>query len=132
MSATDVIETELLRAEVAHLKEQLAELTGKDLVSAIRHRLGIRPKCAGVLAAITKRGSRLVPHGSIYSAVFEHDNGDGPTMEIIKVSVCYVRKALRDAGAPGQIHNVHGRGYQADQELCDWVRALVQPQEMAA
>ena len=123
---------EELEAHVAHLRDQLAELTGTDLVSAIRRRLGIRPKCARVLATITKRGSRLVPHSAIYGAVFEHDNGDGPMIEIIKVSVCYIRKALREAGAPGQIHNVHGRGYQADQELCDWVRALVQPQEIAA
>ena len=125
-------EEELL-AEVASLKKQLADLTGKDLVAHIQSRLRIARQAAAILAALTKRGSRLVLHESIYRAVLEHPNGDGPTGDSIKVQICRTRKALRNAGAPGDIRNIHGRGYQADQELCDWVRALVaEPQEMAA
>lgn len=133
MSATDVIEVETLRAQVAYLKEQIEELTGRDMVATLQARLRIQPQCAAILAALTKRGSRIVLYDTIYRTIFEHDNGDGPSMEIVKVQLCRTRAALRKAGAPGEIRTIWGRGYQADQTLCDWVRALVaEPQEMAA
>jgi DNA-binding response OmpR family regulator len=125
-------EEELL-AEVASLKEQLADLTGRDLVAALQARLRLARQAASILAVITKRGARLILHESIYRAALEHPNGDGPTGDAIKVQICRIRKALKTAGAPGEIHTVHGRGYQADQSLCDWVRSIVNPeQEMAA
>ena len=122
-----------LRAEIAYLKEQIAELTGRDDAAALCARLRLTKAEARVLAMVTKRGQRIIKADAIWQAVCEHPTGDGPQSNIVRVYVCRLRSALKHAKAPGQIRTLYGEGYIADQSLCDWVQALVAgPQEIAA
>lgn len=120
---------EQLEAQVAYLKEQIDALTNVAAIPAIRAALRITDRQARMLAILTRRANMLTTHDSLYRAMFEGENGDGPQGHIVSVYLCHVRAALRDAKAPGKIHTVWGDGWKADKALCDWVRSIVRGDE---
>lgn len=125
---------ENLRAEVEHLRERLAGLTGsEDQLTIIRASLGLRPRLASVLALFLNT-QRSLSVEAIYANVFEHDNGDGPIMKSVVVAVCQIRARLVQLGCPERcIPAAFGTGtYSLSPEARAWLTARLAPQEMAA
>ena len=89
-----------LQEQVRYLRGRIEDLTGtEDQVTRLRASLGLMPRHAAVLALLvnTNRGLR---DEAIYNAVFEHANGDGPTMGTVKVAISTIRSKVRALGAP--------------------------------
>lgn len=117
---------EQLRAEVADLREKLAGLVGStDLRTDLRHAFGLSPKQADVLAVLLN-AKRPVSTENLYANVFEYDNGDGPNLAIVKVSMSQLRRKLERSGAPHGISSAYGTGcYAATAPLRAWVSERV-------
>lgn len=89
-----------LQEQVRYLRERLDDLSGSnDQITAIRTSLGLMPRHAAVLALLVNT-QRALRDEAIYSAVFEHANGDGPTMGTVKVAISTIRSKVRALGAP--------------------------------
>jgi len=124
---------EELQAENAYLKEQVEQLTNVAAVPALRAAFRIEPQEAKLLLVLTRRANFVVSKDSVYRAVFERENGDGPTNKIMDVVLCGLRKRLVQAGAPGKIVTVRAEGWRSTPDLTAWVRAIINPErEMAA
>jgi len=125
---------EQLRAEVADLRKRLAGLVGTDdQITRLRTGLGLRPKHAAVLALMLNT-SRALSVEAIYANVFEHDNGDGPITDCVKVAICEIRKHIVPLGAPERcIPAAFGSGtYSLTPEARAWLTARLQPMGIAA
>lgn len=117
-------EEELL-AENAYLKERVEELTCVAAIPALCSALRLAPQQAKMLLVLTRRANFPISRETVYRAVFEHDNGDGPEVKIMDIVICNLRRVLRRERAPGSIDTVWGQGWKTTPELTAWVRAIV-------
>lgn len=118
-----------LQAQVDYLKELVDELTRVTAVPALQGALGITNKQARLLLVLTKRANFAVSKETVYRAVFEHENGDGPENKIMDVVLCRLRTALRDANAPGEIVTIRAAGWKSTPDLTAWVRSITNPSD---
>ena len=89
-----------LQEQVRYLRGRISELTGTDdQITSFRASLGLMPRHAAVLALLVNT-QRALRDEAIYGAVFEHDNGDGPQLQSVKVAICTIRAKVRALGAP--------------------------------
>ena len=132
MMLTVAEELDLLRAENAYLREQVAALSGVAESAMLRDVFRLPPTGAALLMLLVKRAEMVTMKGTIYRAVFQYENGDGPDPKIIDVVVCGLRRRLKGLGASGAIHTVWGQGYRADSDLADWVTGRLQPHRALA
>lgn len=111
-----------LQAQNAWLKEQLDGVTGStNYQTELRHAFGLSPKQAGILAVLMN-AKRPVTTTTMYSLVYEHENGEGPDHPIVKVGISQLRRRLRAFRAPEGVTNAWGTGgYTITPELRAWV-----------
>lgn len=111
-----------LEAEVAFLKDQVAELCGATQIIALREAFGLSDKQGRILALLFRSG-RTVTLEAIYGQVFQYANGDGPDSQIVRAVISKLRQRLRAFKAPGSILSVYGTGYRITPELESWISA---------
>lgn len=121
-----------LQERVHYLTGQLAELRGAPTQHmALRQAFGLTSRQAGVLALMLNAPRTTCD--AIYANVFERPNGDGPEWQIIRVVVSQLRRRLEAFKAPGKIVTYYGSGtYEMSPDLRAWIKARLQPQEIAA
>ncbi|WP_374387149.1 hypothetical protein [Brevundimonas sp.] len=123
---------EQLEIENEVLRQKLNQLTGGVELEILRGTLGLSGQMAGVLALLLKR-PYPVNRDTIYQQVFERPDGSGPIIKTIAVQICKLRARLATAGAPGNIVCAYGtESYALTPDLRAWLKAIVQPMEMAA
>ena len=122
-----------LEAENIELRERLKALTGDDdLWMRLRAEFGVTHRHAQVLALL-KGATRALTVSTIYDQVFVRDNGDGPTIDSVKVAVSTVRSALRKRGAPDGIVTIWGQtAYAMTSDLKAWIEARLSARAVAA
>lgn len=117
-----------LQEQVRYLRERLADLAGtEDQLTAVRASLGLSPRLAKVLLLLLN-AARPVRTEAIYVNVFEHDNGDGPVLECVKVAMCRLRaEILKRSGPPKAITCAFGTGcYSLTPEARQWLGERLQ------
>lgn len=83
-------------------------------IDRLQLRLEIRPVLAKVALTLMATPCHVVDYAAL-RRVAAH-----PQPEVYRL-----RSALRDWGAPGKIKNLYQRGYAMDQELADWLTAIL-------
>lgn len=115
-----------LQAQVHHLKTQLAGVVGSvDYKQRLRTTFAMQPKHAALLALLM--GATRPVHGeTLYSLVYEYDNGDGPGPNIVRVGISQMRRIIEAHGCPFGIYSAYGSGcYSITPELRAWVSERV-------
>ena len=118
---------EELQEQIQYLKMQIEELTSVAAVPALCGAIGVSPQQAKMLLVLTRRANFMISKETVYRAVFEHENGDGPVWKIMDVALCNLRRVLRRVNAPGRIETLHGQGWKSTPDLTAWVRSIVSP-----
>lgn len=88
----------------------------REIIGARRVR--VTSQQARVFAALVNAPGRLVPVAALIDALV-NDDADGGAMAAVahlRVVVCALRRALREAGAAASIATVRGDGYRLDRE----------------
>ncbi|WP_338575767.1 helix-turn-helix domain-containing protein [Brevundimonas olei] len=106
------------RLRFAHAR--LAEMSGANLTADIKAAAGLSRQQARVLA-ILYSSPGTVSVGLIWTETMQQNNGDGPTLEAVKVRVSQIRKCLRDLGVCPSIVNEWGFGYRLTDEARGWL-----------
>lgn len=117
--------------EVRVLRERLAALTNPADATVLAAELGLRPKAAEILALLYRRGTALAI-STIYDAVFQHSNGDGPEPRIVDVYFCRIRAQAKQQGWPGVIITHWGTGRSLSPELRAFIGGILEPRKAAA
>lgn len=121
-----------LREQVSDLRQRLAAATGQSLAGSMRTTFGTTNRGSRVLAMLyTCPG--VVSVGLIYDEVFaDPATGEGPGMDTVKIQIHYIRKTLREMGAPDGIVAEWGFGYRLTKDLRGWIAGRLSPVAVAA
>lgn len=106
------------RLRFAHAR--LAEVSGANLAADVRAATGLPCQPARVLAMLYAAPG-MVSVGLIWTEVMQYENGDGPTMESVKVRVSQIRRYLREQGVALAIVHEWGFGYRLTDEARAWL-----------
>lgn len=111
---------EQLEERLRFATARLAELSGANLAGEIKLATGLSCQQARVLAMLYCAPG-VVSVGMIWTEAMQQDNGDGPTIETVKVRASQIRKHLRDHGVCPSIVNEWGFGYRLTDEARGWL-----------
>jgi len=116
---------EALEIENEALRAKLAAWEASATVNQYQTELGLTAKEAAVLSLLVQR--RRVERMQAYAAVFEQLNGDGPSLKIVDVFVCKLRKKLRAIGLNPTIKSIWGVGHEITPETIAAIEQRLSP-----
>lgn len=111
---------EQLEERLRFANARLAEMSGANLAADVKAATGLSCQPARVLAMLYAAPG-MVSVGMIWTETMQYENGDGPTMENVKVRVSQIRKHLRDQGVAPSIVHEWGFGYRLTDEARAWL-----------
>jgi len=111
---------EQLEERLRFATARLAEVSGANVAADIKAATGLSSQPSRVLAMLYV-ATGMVSVGLIWTEVMQYENGDGPTMESVKVRVSQIRRCLREQGVCPSIVNEWGFGYRLTDEARGWL-----------
>ena len=112
-----------LQEQVRYLRDQLADVTGKDLAASIRAVTGLTFRQSRVVAMLYSCPGVVSTEALYDGAIADPATGEGPSTGTLRAHISMARKVMLAAGAPeAPINPDLNFGYRMSAATRAWLR----------